>query len=206
MNRTEFMSQLKENLSNLPVEERENAISYYTEYLDDAVAGNLNENSNTSIEEERIIRELGSPSKIASQIIGNYAVSDIATSPKSAKKGLSTLWIVILAIFASPIALPIAFGAVALAFALIVTIFSFIFAFALVAAACIASGGFVIIVGFRILLTSFDFATFFLFVGGGLITIAIGIIFGWLTMFLTKKSLSLMAQLLGKFLLRRNLA
>lgn len=205
MNRTEFISQLKENLSNLPAEERENAISYYTEYLDDAVVGNLNENSNTNIE-ERIIRELGSPSKIASQIIGNYAVSDIATSPKSAQKGLSTLWIVILAIFASPIALPIAFGAVALAFALIVTIFSFVFAFALAAAACIVSGGFIIIVGFRILLTSFDFATFFLFVGGGLITIAIGIIFGWLTIFLTKKSLSLMAQLLGKFLLRRNLA
>lgn len=206
MNRTEFMSQLKKNLSKLPVEERENAISYYTEYFDDAIAGGLDQNTNTSIDEQRIIEELGSPSKIASQIIGNYAVSDVGTSPKSAKKELSILWIVVLAIFASPIALPIAFGVVTLAFGVILAIFSFIFAFAIAAGACVGSGGLIIILGFKYIITSFDFATFFFFTGSGLLTIAIGIIFGWLTIFLSKKSFSLITQLLGRFLLRRNLA
>ena len=58
MNRIEFMNQLRALLTDLPVNEREEALTYYENYFEDAGADN----------EARIIREFGSPGRLAAII------------------------------------------------------------------------------------------------------------------------------------------
>lgn len=58
MNRQEFMERLRDLLGDLPEEEREEALQYYEDYFEDAGSGL----------EETVIRELGSPEKVALMI------------------------------------------------------------------------------------------------------------------------------------------
>ncbi len=58
MTKLEFMKELESLLSDIPLEEREEALQYYNGYFDDAGEEN----------EEEIIKELGSPKRVASII------------------------------------------------------------------------------------------------------------------------------------------
>ena len=58
MNRIEFMRRLEELLQDLSLEEINEAIQYYNDYFDDAGED----------QEERIIKELGSPEKLAMEV------------------------------------------------------------------------------------------------------------------------------------------
>lgn len=58
MNRTQFMLELAALLQDISAEERTEAMKYYNDYFDEAGKEN----------EEQIIRELGSPGKVASEI------------------------------------------------------------------------------------------------------------------------------------------
>lgn len=62
MNREIFLKELEELLKDLPAEERENAMIYYSDYFDDAGVEN----------EARVIEELGSPQKVAKMIYSDY--------------------------------------------------------------------------------------------------------------------------------------
>lgn len=61
MNRKEFMEELEKQLVHLSEEEREEALNYYQEYFEDAGAEN----------EETVIRNLGSPEKLAKSILAD---------------------------------------------------------------------------------------------------------------------------------------
>ncbi len=58
MNRIEFINQLEELLCDIPREDREDALDYYKDYLDDA----------GEEQEEQVLEELGSPKKVAKMI------------------------------------------------------------------------------------------------------------------------------------------
>lgn len=58
MNRIEYMSELASLLQNVPEEERRDAMKYYNDYFDEAGEEN----------EEEVIKELGSPAKVAESI------------------------------------------------------------------------------------------------------------------------------------------
>lgn len=58
MNRTEFMNRLEQLLWDIPESERREALQYYNDYFDDAGPEN----------EEKIIRELGCPARVARTI------------------------------------------------------------------------------------------------------------------------------------------
>ena len=126
MNKNEYLQELRERLKRLPQEDIDNAVSFYQEYLDDAGAEN----------EEETIRALGTPEAVAMKIIGEYAVKD---AKQEKKKGNSPLWIVILAIFASPIALPLAFALFMVILALGIVFFALSFAGVMVGIAGIIS-------------------------------------------------------------------
>lgn len=191
MNREQFISQLKNKLQGIPFDEAANAIAYYEEYFDEA-----------GIQYERqVIDELGSPSDVAAKIIGDYVIRDIDKSPKSAKKGLSTIWVVILGIFASPIALPLALAAVIMALALIIVIFSVAFAFGVSGIAVAASGIVMALASASIIFTNYAAAAFYL--GLSLIMFVLGSLLLILTVNIFRKSFAVLAKLMGKFLLRR---
>nr|WP_294494475.1 DUF1700 domain-containing protein [uncultured Mediterraneibacter sp.] len=62
MNRTEFMTELEKLLADMPNEERQAAVQYYADYFADAGEEN----------ESEVIRELGSPQKVAESIKADY--------------------------------------------------------------------------------------------------------------------------------------
>lgn len=62
MNRMEFMAELERLLADMPEEERQAAVQYYADYFADAGEAN----------EADVIRELGSPAKVAESIKTDY--------------------------------------------------------------------------------------------------------------------------------------
>ena len=189
MNKHDFLKELRRELDRLPFEERENAIAYYEEYLDEAGPEN----------EAEAIRGFGSPASIAASLRAEEAVSTPTTSPK---EGAKKSWLVILAIFSAPIAFPLLIGAAAVVFSLFVAVASIVFAFGVTSIALIGGGIVSIVAGISALLSAGGITTMF-FVGSGLLIMGIGILFCFLTYFIATKLFGGMAWLLSKFLHRR---
>lgn len=72
MNRKEFMSRLSQLLDGVSKEEREEALTYYENYFEDAGPEN----------EQNIIRELESPEKVAEIIRRDLGITDLVVSPQ----------------------------------------------------------------------------------------------------------------------------
>ncbi|MCL2882739.1 MAG: DUF1700 domain-containing protein [Coriobacteriia bacterium] len=192
MNKTEFLEQLRRKLKNLPPDEVNEALSYYEEYFSDAGPEN----------EAATIAELGSPAEVAAGIISDYAIKDVSgdEGKKSTGSSLSVIWIVILGIFASPIALPLAIAAVAVIMVLLISVFAVFLSLAASAIALIASGLVALICGVVVMFQSFASGIFF--IGTGLVTIALGGALGLFIVWLTKITVRGIA-LLGARLLKK---
>ena len=189
MNKHEFMSQLKKHLRKLPFDEVKEVVEYYEQYFDDAGEEN----------EQAVLMELGSSSAVASQIIASYAAKD---SGKSAKHGLSTAWQVILAVFASPIALPLALAVVILALALVITMIAIVISIGATGIGLLASGIVSGVTSVSIVMQSLSTALFFLGLGLAASGIGLAIMIG--TVKLSKICFDTLAKNVGKFILRRN--
>lgn len=116
MNRKTYIDELSKKLSKLPKEEREDAINYYNEYFDEAQLG----------EEDEVPDTMKTPAQAASDIIQDCAIKVTNQPPKTVKKGIDTVWIVLLAILAAPIALPIAAAILSVFVALGAVCFAFV--------------------------------------------------------------------------------
>ena len=68
MNRNEYMKELEQALKRLPKAEREEALSYYNEYFDDAGPER----------EAEVMEELGDAKGIATQIVKEVALKRLA--------------------------------------------------------------------------------------------------------------------------------
>jgi len=187
MNRHEFLAQLKNKLNSLPAEEIANALAYYDEYFNEAGPEN----------EQGVIAELGSPSEVASKIIGEFAIRNI-NAKGTTKSGLSAIWIIVLGLFASPIALPLAIAAAALVFALVAVVFSVLVAVAATAGALILSG--IALLVASILLLFSDFATAIFFMGVALLSGACGLILFIPIGYLSKTAITGIARGMAKIL------
>ncbi|MCL2140254.1 MAG: DUF1700 domain-containing protein [Dehalococcoidia bacterium] len=185
MNKNEFMQRLRKRLARLPHDEYNDAVEYYEQYFAEA-------------EDEQVaIRQLGSPDAVAAKILADYA--DTPTDNTDWKK----LWIVICAIFAAPIALPVAI-------ALVVTIVSLGVSLLAVSFSVMAAGVVVFISGIAATLLSFFFIaesipTMLLLMGCGLVCTSIGLIMIYSTVWLVKKCVLGSIKLVGN-LLRRSSA
>lgn len=185
MSREEFIGQLKGNLTRLPEEELQSAVTYYEEYF--AEAGEENE--------AQVIQELGSPVLIAKQIMADFAIKEAEIAPKSTKTGIWTIWIVVLAILASPIALPLAIAALAIVFAVFVTIGSLIFAGGVVVVSLIGAG--IAVLGITFKLIFVDPMTSIFFLGGSMILIGVGILGVLAVYWLVGKVVPLMVKVIS---------
>ncbi len=185
MNREQYMERLRHRLKRLPKEDYERAVAYFTEYFEEAGPER----------EEQAIEDLGSPELAADQIIRDFAVENAAEPVRDVKKGFSALWIGILAVFAAPVALPLAlaFGAVLLAFVLVVI--ALLFSVFLIAVSVTISAVPCVLVSFWLLFTSFadGLAT----LGCGLILLGAGILMTLSSFFFTRWGLHGMTRLFG---------
>ena len=145
MNRVEFMQQLERLLCDIPQSDRLDAIAYYNDYFDEAGAEN----------EAQVIRELGTPEKVATIIkadldaSGNEHVEyteqgykdvregdnnnvpakkDCGQQETKQKKNIPLALIIILVIFASPLLVGVGGGAVGIILGVLAALFGIVLA------------------------------------------------------------------------------
>ncbi len=166
MSRKAFMARLDELLADITEAEKDEALSYYEEYFEDAGPEN----------EEEVIQSLGSPEKVAATIKAGlsenaqeegefsengytnsyYDVKDeVATVNK--RKGLSGIstggWVIILilCLFALPILGPLLLGIAGTIFGVLVAIAAVIFAVLVTGVALIVAAIAMVVAGFATL-------------------------------------------------------
>lgn len=177
MSNQEFMQELKKRLKRLPFDEQREAVEYYEGYLADG--GEISE----------------TPSEVAMKIVSEFAEN----SEKS--NGFTKTWVVLLTIFASPIALPILAAIGAVAFAIVVSAGSIIVSLWATGFALFVAGIATVFCACAIIGQSI--ATMVFFLGLGLIMIALGFFLSIATIKLSKKSFDGIAKLFNKLLTRR---
>ena len=114
MNKSEFLKALSKQLKLLPQEDREDALTFYTEYLEDCGFA----------EDEDVTAKLGTPKEVAKNMIAEITMKHIDSNEekKSAKKTATIVWIAIISIFSLPISLPIALCLLIIVFVLFITL------------------------------------------------------------------------------------
>lgn len=187
MNRIEFMTELAALLQDVPVEERKEAMQYYNDYFDDA-----------GEEEKDVVKELGSPEKVAENIKKDLGIQteipsggaqntganhtgaqdaraqDNGTQNVGTQEQSNHIWkivlIVLVVIFGIPLLLGIGCGVLGLLAGIIATVFSVI----LTAVLVVITGILAIVAGLTFLIP--EPAVGLALIGGGLIAGVCGVI------------------------------
>ena len=164
MNKKEFMQKLEYYLRHLTEDDRNDALEYYSEYIDDLGL----------TDDDDVCARIGDPREVSRQIIAQTAERRITeqTEKKTVRGAGSILWLIILGIFASPIALPLAIAFVVILVAIVITIGSVLVSFFI-------AGGSMVIAGIGLALFSFasgSIAQVFVCIGSGLVVIGLGIL------------------------------
>lgn len=187
MNREQFLWELRARLEDrVPPRYLEEVMAYYTAYFDDAGPER----------EAEVIAGLGGPAQVARQILGEAALRDM--NSRKRRGGLGTLGLVLLAIFASPIAIPLAIVAAAVAFALVAVIFTVFLCLFGAGAVCVAAGVFAAVVGFGQVLT--HWATTLYLLGGGMVSAGVGLLLIALALWLCGLAIGGVTRMLGRVL------
>lgn len=187
MSRQEFMERLKAELSRLPSGEVEDILSYYEEYFEDAGSEN----------EAAVIRELGSPARIASQMKANYAVKQIDDKKSKGKGGISAIWWVFLGLLAAPVALPLVFIMGVLLFAVVITVLALAFA-ALLTIGSLFVAGILFVIGGIVTIGKGGLATALVGIGSGIALIGSMALAGFAVILLVRWLFNVIAKSVNK--------
>ena len=160
MNTQDYINELKNQLRKLPDEDREDAISYYFEYLAEAGPEGA----------EEAMEKLGTPAELAAGIRADKAIQDFADSEGAGfKQGVEAVRLAGLA------AVPRTALAVFVTAIIIVVFFAVIISLFAVAVALVGGGAVAVFAGFSVLF--FDFALALFGIGGGLVVFGLGLLF-----------------------------
>ena len=192
MNRIEFMTELAALLQDVPVEERKEAMQYYNDYFDDA-----------GEEEKDVVKELGSPAKVAENIkkdLGiqteissggaqntgaNYTGAQDARAQNNGTQNVGTqnvgtqeqsnhIWKIVLIVLVVIFGLPLLLGIGGGVLGLLARIIATVFAVILTAVLVVITGVLAIVAGVTFLIT--EPAVGLALIGGGLIAGVCGVI------------------------------
>ena len=98
MTKVEYLAKLDKYLRELPKEDYQEAMDYFSEYFEEAGPEN----------EAQVIAELGTPKEAARDIISRLLDEKIIDQEKTPKSRVSMVWLAILAILSAPVTLPLA--------------------------------------------------------------------------------------------------
>ena len=154
MTKTEYIAKLTKYLRKLPQQDYEEAIEYFMEYFEEAGPEN----------EARVIAELGTPKEAAHEVISRLLEEKIVEDKSSLRNKTTILWIAILAVLASPVALPILLFFLAMIVTLLLIIFAVIVTALALTFALLISGVYTFFTSFSLLNISLASTLF----GGGL--------------------------------------
>lgn len=168
-----YLNEVRKYLSQagVPAEDADDMLEYFEEYFYDA-----------GMTDERAIAKYGKPKRFAQFMAMDYLMeaddrnlSDDSYRPKEKARGrFHLVWMIIVGLCASPILLPLAFGAVMVIFGLLISVLAVIFSAYTVVVACIGAGAVSFIVGSTVLLQ--DPATSIASMGAGLFILGIGLL------------------------------
>ena len=177
MNRYAYLNALSNCIQNeLPADEYNNVMQYYTEYFADAGVE----------KEQEVIAELGAPNELAGKIIGEYRgkqPSDVVIEKK--KKGLPVGWFIFIAIIGSPLWFGLLCAAIGIAAAIVAVIVSIIAA----SVALMLSGVTVVIGG--IVAAFSNGANGAMVAGIGCLSVGVGILFAMLSVLIVSSIVKL---------------
>ena len=128
MNKQEFINKLREKLSNLPQNDVEEHISFYSEMIEDRIEDGFSEDD--------AIKDLGSVDEVASQIIDRIPITHIVKEKIKPKRRMRGWEIALLAIGS-----PVWFSLAASAFAVIISLYASLWAVVISFWAAFASFG-----------------------------------------------------------------
>ena len=154
MTKTEYIAKLTKYLRKLPQKDYEEALEYFMEYFKEAGPEN----------EARVIAELGTPKEAAHEVISRLLEEKIVEDKSSLRNKTTILWIAILAVLASPVALPILLFFLAMIVTLLMIIFAVIVTALALTFALLISGVYTFFTSFSLLSVSLASTLF----GGGL--------------------------------------
>ena len=195
MDKEQYLKNLKANLHKLSGDEINDIVGYYSEYIDD-----LYEKSNT----KDIVGELGTPEHLASQLLGDMAVTKIKS--KNIRGKFSGVWIAILALTALPIGLPLVITFAAVIFSCFVALLSILFSLFMVSGSLIFAAVVTFLSSFIILFTTFQIAVTIFYIGVSLVLLGIGIILWTLSVRVSVVLFSGFSNLIKRIFRRRGLA
>ena len=154
MTRTEYIAKLTKYLRKLPQKDYEEALEYFMEYFEEAGPEN----------EAQVIAELGTPKEAAHEVISRLLDEKIIEEKSSLRNKTTILWIAILAVLASPVALPILLFFLAMIMTLLMIIFAVIVTALALTFTLLISGVYTFFTSFSLLSVSLASTLF----GGGL--------------------------------------
>lgn len=154
MTRTEYIAKLTKYLRKLPQKDYEEALEYFMEYFEESGPEN----------EAQVIAELGTPKEAAHEVISRLLDEKIIEDKSSLRNKTTILWIAILAVLASPVALPILLFFLAMIMTLLMIIFAVIATALALTFALLISGVYTFFTSFSLLSVSLASTLF----GGGL--------------------------------------
>ncbi len=164
MTRAEYLAELGVRLQSLPQDERDSAMRYYVEYFDDAGEGN----------EQQVIEQLGSPSKLAQQLAGEAQPIKL---PKVRGKKSPLTWVLI--VLGSPIWISLLAAGLGVLVSLLAAAFTVLLSLAMLAVvplmvsvAMLLGGGFGALTGMMVGLSHVPTALWMF--GVGLVFVALG--------------------------------
>ncbi len=166
MNKTEFIFELGKRLEGLPKDDIIEKLSFYSEMIDDRIEDGASE--------EEAIADLGSPEKVAEEIIADYPLGKIVKEKVRSQRKLKAFEIVLICV-GFPVWLPL----LVVAFALTITLYAVIWSLVAVAwavfatfAGCAIAG----VVGGSIIASTSHFVS-------GAVLLAAGLVCGGLAIF-----------------------
>lgn len=181
MDKRTFLKELRRHLEALPFEEREDAVSYYEEYLEEAGPDG----------EADVIAKLGLPKELAKKILAERQTdsnthTNTQAPPQAShtpqKQGMSTTTKVILLVVTAPITLPILFGLLGAALGLLGGLIGLVFGLGAGAVALLGGGIFTLISAFGVAIASPP--TFILFLGVAFAAVGLSVLLFQLTYWL----------------------
>lgn len=191
MNKEQYIEELKQRLNGMDDCDIKDAIDYCEEYFDEAGEGN----------EQEVINDLGTPAKFAAQIRAESTIRRASSKTRksnqrtTANSSLKNLGIILVGVCALPIALPLLIALAALIFALIVTLLALAFAGVVAFVATIFGGIPLIISG---ILNFSNPGNAFMSIGGGCLSIGVGLLFIILIYTLIKVLIPLFTQAVAR--------
>ena len=195
MTRDEYLAQLRALLTGrTPPDELERIVAYYTEYFDEAGPAG----------EARVVQELGTPAELVGRILGANRVRETPAerTPPTRGSGHSSLWNVLLAICAAPIAIPLIIAAVIVVLSLAFVVVCVVAGVAIGGVVAIGVGIVTAWSGFSVLFSA-GMATMMFFCGMGMLSSGVGLLMIAGSFALGGLCFRAMAGALNRWLMRR---